>query len=403
MIKHSLNIIAKIYSYANKNKKIVFPIIIAIIIARFLWLNYSNYQTGNISNGIPGIKLWLDSGRYIEGANKILDKISLIGRELQFIGYMLVIAFTKLMGLPLGSVLIIQIGFAILSAFALYDIAIKISNSKIAGITAMALYLCNPFITSWHMYILTESLYTSFVILSLWCLIRLLQSKNIIDLAYSIPIFLMTMLIRPNGWILLPIWIICIIIRFPKQKKWKAFFSGFVFILFIFSMSSIGIFNKSIQITTPVKNLKQGITVWGHEELSLEMPQDVDIDDNNWINGVKYIFRHPLPCAKLAICRVSYTLVHIRPYHSTKYKIRVLIWIIPAYILTFISLLYYKKNKIVLISIIYIVSHLFVVALSYAEHDSRFDIYILPMFYLLAGLGTYKLLKHIKIKLLISL
>jgi len=373
-----------------------------LIILRFLWLNYSNYQTGDISNGIPGIKHWLDTDRYTWGAEKLLIGKHLIGRQIQFIGYILVIAFTKLLGLPIGSVVIIQMSFAILSAFALCDIAIRISKSKIAGVTAMALYLCNPFIVSWHMYILTESLYTSFVILSLWCLIKSLQTKKLKDFAYSIPVLIMTMLIRPNGWILLPVWLIFLISSLPKQIKWKFIFSGAVVITFVTSMATFTLFERSIQITTPVNNLQQGITVWGHEELNLDMPQDKFVDNFTWTDGIRYVLFHPGPSVKLASYRMGYTLIHIRPYHSTKYKLRVLSWVLPAYILSLIGLFAYRKDKKILIAIAYILAHLFVVAISYAEHDSRFDIYILPIFYLFAGLGTYKSLKYIKSKLLTS-
>ncbi len=224
MTKSVANIIIELDTFIKKNNKFLFVLIIALIIIRFFWLNYSNWQTGDISNGLHGVKHWLDTDRYINGADKLLNGSALVGREMQFIGYMLIIAFTKLINLPIESLVVIQLLFALVSALALFDISRKITNSKFAGLVAAGLYLCNPFVVSWHMYILTESLYTSFVILSLWCLIQLIETKKLKHLAYSIPVLILTILIRPNGWILIPVWVIFLVIRIPKQRKWKWFF-----------------------------------------------------------------------------------------------------------------------------------------------------------------------------------
>jgi hypothetical protein len=117
------------------------------------------------------------------------------------------------------------------------------------------------------------------------------------------------------------------------------------------------------------------------------MPQEPELKNDNLADGVKYILRHPFASIKLGVVRAGYTLIHIRPYHSFEYKLRVLFWVIPAYLLAIGGFLFFKKEKISLAALLIIAGHLLVVALSYAEHDSRFDIYILPIFYSLAGAG----------------
>lgn len=51
---------------------------------------------------------------------------------------------------------------------------------------------------------------------------------------------------------------------------------------------------------------------------------------------------------------------------------------LPAYLLTIIALVKFWRRKLIKLGFWFIATHLIVIALSYAEHDSRFDIYILP-------------------------
>ncbi len=373
-----------------------------LLILWFLRLNYINWDTGALSNGLHGVKHWLDTDRYTGGAESILNGIPLVGRQIQFVGYMIVIAFTKMLGLPIESVVIIQIGTAVLAAFALFDATKTISGSAFAGFVASALFLANPFLVSWHMYVLTESLYTSFVIFSFWALVKLYHTRQLKNYFLALAILIPTMFIRPNGWILLPVFIGFFIVIMPVSKRIKIFSAIGVVVIFVLAMSFLPLFNKSIQITTPVDNLQKGITVWGHDELNVEMPHDSEIERDNWVGGLKYIIKHPIATLKLASLRVGYSLIHIRPYHSTKYKLRVLFWLIPSYILCLIAIWFYRKRRELLIPICIVLAHLFVIAVSYAEHDSRFDIYILPMIYSMAAWALYKIVSHVKNRLLNS-
>ncbi len=381
------NVMNNAICFFKKNEKLIIIITIGLVVLRFAWLNYINWQSGEISNGMPGIKFWLDTDRYIGGAEKIINGAAFEYRENQFIGYMSVIAVTKILNLPLGSVIIIQLITALLAALALFDSTKMLCGSKWAGIVAAALYLSNPFIVQWHQYILTESLYSSFVIFSFWSLARLVKNKKPLNYILSVLILICTIFLRPNGWILLPVFALFYFIISDLSRRIKFIMAAVAILVFLLGASSIRVFKSSIQITTPLENLQKGVTVWEHHELYLNMPQEPELKNDNLADGVKYILRHPFASIKLGVVRAGYTLIHIRPYHSFEYKLRVLFWVIPAYLLAIGGFLFFKKEKISLAALLIIAGHLLVVALSYAEHDSRFDIYILPIFYSLAGAG----------------
>lgn len=392
------NIILSLLNYLQKNKNLIFYIILSISVICFLYLNFINWQSGKISNGEVGVKYWLDTERYIGGADKIINGNDLTGRDYHYTGYMMILALIQILNLPSESIVFIQIALALFAAYLLFDIGKLLTKSKIAGLFAVALFLCNPYIVKWHLYILTESLYTSFVIISFWSFSKVLTTKTLKYYLISFAILIITMSIRPNGWILLPVYIIVVIISLKISFKHKIISGISAFGIFVLLLSTVPIFNKNIQLTSPVDNLQKGVTVWGHDELNLEMPQEPEIDKSNWTSGYEYIVKHPWPSMKLAMVRSGYTLIHIRPFHSPEYKMRVLFWIIPAYILAFIGIWYYRKNQICLVGLLMIIGHLLVIALSYAEHDSRFDIYVLPVFYLLAGIGLASIKNFLNLK-----
>jgi 4-amino-4-deoxy-L-arabinose transferase-like glycosyltransferase len=384
-------LLAKIFEFVENNRRVLFLCLLCLIALRFLWLNYINYYNGSISNGLSGVKYWLDTDRYIGGADKLLAGIELHGREYQFIGYMLFIAAIKLFELPVESIVFLQILFALLASFAIYDIVVSFTKSKFAALFSVALFVCNPFVVRWHLYILTESLYMSFVILSLWAMLRLLNNATWRNYLLSAIIVALAALIRPNGWIIVPIYFICVVFSLKLKLKYKLVSSVVVLGLIFIIPAALSGLKNSIQITTPIDNLQQGITVWGHPELNIEMPQEPDMDSEDWTSGIKYVIRHPVAVIKLGAMRIYYTIVHVRPYNSDRYNLRVLLWILPAYFLSLISLIKIRKQGIIAVPLAIILGHLFVVAVSYAEHDSRFDVYILPIFYVFAGIGIKKL------------
>ena len=150
------------------NRKIIKYIFLIAIMFRFFYLNYMNWKYGYFTTGIPGVQYWMDSDRYLLGAESILNNTDVIGRGNQYLGYIIFIALFKFISLPIEFVIIFQVIIAIIAAFTLFNLAKYITGNSISGYVSISLYLLNPFITTWHTFILTESLYSSFVIFSCW-------------------------------------------------------------------------------------------------------------------------------------------------------------------------------------------------------------------------------------------
>ena len=367
---------------------------------RFVFLNFINWKWGLLTSGRPGIQFAGDTYRYLDGAEQLLNNSDLYFPQTNYLGYIYFLAFVKFIGDGLEIGLVFQLFFALVSALALYDITKAITSNKTASIIASGLYLINPFITTYHLYILTESLYTSFLIFSLWGLYKSFEKKQFKYYILTFIIICLTASIRPNGWLLFPI-LFYLIIQYSNLKKYLKYTSIIIVIIF-FSLSAVFIsgFNKAIQKEASCQNLVNGTVIWGNAEQKLNMPLDTIIENKNWTNSYSYIAKHPIDCIKLATYRVaSETLTLNRPWMSLKFRIRFLIWVLPAYFFAIFGYFLFKQKIAVKISGIFILTQLILISLTFADHDFRFILYILPIIYLLCSCGILFFYRKFKSKI----
>ena len=372
-------------------RKFIFILMLSLIVVRFSFLIIYNWNNGN--TGKPGIQYLTDSYRYIEAADKLIANEALDYKEIQYTGYIVIIAFFRLFSDSLIGVIIFQVLLALAAAWALYKISLAITAKPLAGIIAAGLYLMNPFIVSWHTYIMTESMYTSFLIFSTWLLIRAVKRKSVITLFFSVTLVLITACIRPNGWALIPV-ALCFYFIHRFHKNYQKFIWIFsVAAGFIICISFLPFTNRSVQNIGTEKIIMNEVLLNGevipdHKELRLTMPADTALMKKNWTAGFSYVVRHPWPCARLGIYRMATELFQIRrPWYSTEYYLRTFLWLYPAYIFAMIGLFYFRKKISIKIILAIILVHILTIAVTFADHDARFLNYFLPLINILSGCG----------------
>jgi len=390
-IKIMLNKVKQLLAFLRKNKKVFINGFIIILFIRFGFMIFNNWNHGN--TGLPGIQYLTDSFRYIGAADKLINNDSLDYKEIQYSGYILLIAFFKLFSESLKGVIIIQLVFALISAYALYQIAYIITGKLLAGFIAISLYLINPFICSWHTYIMTESLYTSFLVISCWSLIRFLERKSSLNLIFFLCVMFITLCIRPNGWVLIPIALSFFMIDFFRNSFLKtlgviAVITGFVLCIFFLPFTNRSIQNIGTQKILMNDVLLNGEVIPDHKELRVNMPRDSTLMKKNWTHSIYYIARHPLAYAKLATLRAVTELFQIRrPWYSAKYSLRWYFWLFPAYFFAMLGLFFFRRMISVKVILAIILAHLLIISVTFADHDARFLNYFLPLIYVLSGCG----------------
>lgn len=332
-----------------------------------------------------GIRQGHDSPRYIEGADNLLHGRPLEGKQGSYLGYLFVVAVSEKAGLGRGGVVGLQIAVAVLAGLALYDLGRRLGG-PLAGGLAAAVMLLNPDVVRWHAYVLTDSLYISLVILSLWSVHRASERGGYWYVRAS-AVVLCAALVRPNGWILAPIaggyWILRAVTGASRRRLAVA---GVV-VAFGLTAFLVPGFRNGIQGESPDVMLRRGEVIWGYKEGRLAMPADTR-GGSGWPAALGYALRHPAASARLAAARVGTELAHVRPFYSTRHNVLIVVVLAPLYLLALVGAAVVRKTPLARLLLTVTAAHLLVVALTFADWDGRFLLYVLPLLGALAGAGA---------------
>jgi hypothetical protein len=333
-----------------------------------------------------GVKIGGDSELYIKGADHLLSNTSFENKEGSYLGYLIVVAFFKFIGLGLKGVVYFQILIASLTSVVIYKISEKIAN-HLAGILATYYYIFNIDIARWNFFIHTDALYTSFLVFSIAAIWLFSKEKSLlikISLAFLV---LFTIILRPNGWTLLPIISIVALNQwFIFQNNWnKIVVMGIIGIIVL----SLSIFIKPLQngiaYESPQYHLMRGTIIWGYEDKwALAMPQETMDANGEWMDAKTYVIKHPIACIKLFFLRILTELAHIRPFYSTFHNCLIAFLVLPLYNFAILGFYRLRNNQLVQIILTTIILHLIVIGLTFANWDGRFLVYILPIIAIVA-------------------
>lgn len=366
---------------------------------RFSYLNYINWHSGTLASGHGGIQYGADSPRYIHGAERIFTSYPLGSDQARYFGYIVFLAITLKLQVGFVFAVILQVFFALLASIAIYDLGRSITGSKTAGILASGLFLVNPFVVNWHLYIHSDSLYFSFLIFSVWSIFKAIGKQKLKFYFLSVAIVLITATIRPNGWVLLPIMLCFYLLIRNLKVPVKVLIVFSVFALFFLGARCFKVSEEANSDIEFVKLLQTGVIVWGHNDLRLNMPETYTLEGKHWSQSFTYIIKHPIAVMHLAISRLSAEYLQMyRPWTSLKFKIRFLLWMIPGYLFAFLGI-YFLRNKfeIKLISII-LLSQMLIISATCSEHEFRYMLSTVSLIYLLAVCGLFAIVQKFSIK-----
>jgi 4-amino-4-deoxy-L-arabinose transferase-like glycosyltransferase len=335
---------------------------------------------------VYGIRRGGDTLRYIKGAENLLQSGALEGKQVAYIGYIGIVALNKLIGTNLNGVVALQVGMATITALTLFYLGNKLCG-PLAGIFAAGLFSVNLDIAQWNFYILTDSLYISFVVLSILIVHHATEKKGFWRLL-ALLVVIATISIRPNGWVLVPVagsyWI-----TKAEFRNWFRLLALtgllIVFILGVFFLPNL---KASVEAETHNSRLHQGVIIWGYEGQQLSMPKLTMTEASGWKGTLQYIVKYPLASLRLATARVLAALGHVRPFYSIRHNIVIIVYLFPIYVLAVLGL-YVVHNRLLLKFILgVILIHLLIVAVTFADWDGRFLLHILPIIGVFSSCGA---------------
>jgi 4-amino-4-deoxy-L-arabinose transferase-like glycosyltransferase len=330
-----------------------------------------------------------DSLRYVGEANRVFHHVGLVGKQRSYSGYILFFALLRYLHLSSVWVATVQIFVAALSGLALYELAKHLAG-RMAGLLATILFLLNPDIFRWNLFVLTDALYIDFVILACWAIWKASGSLLTKTLFFAVVLFASS--IRPNGWALPLIAVTYWILRQTKNRMAKLILLATVFISFGYGLSRVQFFVSGIENESPLRALTNNVIVWGYPHSFGEAPDSESVD---WTKLGLRVVRNPVSTMRLAGLRVAVEFAHVRPFYSKVHNIALVLFLPAIYISAIYGFCQLRNEPLVLLMVSIIFYHTLVIAAFFADWDGRFLLYIFPLIGVLSSSGAVFWRRHL--------
>lgn len=341
------------------------------------------------------VRLGGDSGDYLADADRIRQGQFPSEGRFANVGYSALIAFSQLCGVGLNGVVGFQIAMAALAVGAVFHLAHQL-RGRWTGIFAAIALSTNPDIIRWHTYILTDSLYTSFVVLTVWS-IQSAQRTHRWSFALAVLTVLVTSLLRPNGWLFPPIAACFWFFRFLDGRR-AAVISVVVLVMTVIGVLVLLTVRPGLSLSPVDANFREGRVVWGDPATYIVMPADEVHTGKGLVSVLGYVGRHPVASLKLMSLRIVAELAHGRTFYSTGHNAVITVVLIPMYLLAVVGLFTTLRESLARLLIAVMAGHLLVVALTWADWDGRFLLYIFPLIAIFAACGLACLIQRLTVR-----
>tara|TARA_Y100000389_G_C17406210_1_gene488208 strand:+ start:161 stop:1240 length:1080 start_codon:yes stop_codon:yes gene_type:complete len=340
---------------------------------------------------IDGYLLGGDSGRYIQGADKLLKFELPTGKGSNYLGYIFFISIFKYFNLNLTYVVIAQIFITFLSSLCLYKITEKISSSY-GGLFSLSLYLFYFPLQIRNFYILTETVFICSIIFLIY-FILFFKKKYLIVITLLI---FFIILIRPHGIILIPSLFLALILWFYSNEK-KIFYLSIIILIFS-SYPFILLTNYYLENEKILYKIVNYGIIYGYNNennyLNFKEPSN---SKNDLLSLLIFIKENLYNFIISFFKKIWFFLIRVRPFYSDIHNLYLVLFNIILYPLLIYGYLKINFKKKIFFNFIYffVVFFIISVGLSFVDWSGRFVLYIFPIFFIFAGIGFSHILKLI--------
>ena len=343
----------------------------------------------------------VDTPRYLLSAKEIIDtgKVN-FSYNYWSSGYIFFIYLCLILDLTDQGIIFIQI---IISGFAM---ACCIKSSEIiynnaAGVATGLLYLVFLPIHSWNCYLLTESLFTSFTIISFYLTLKATSLKRF--LLFS-PVLIYSSLLRPVGFlILLSVLIYFLTVQYKVNKE-KGIILLLALLVVIFPFTII-LINKASETYTSIfiSLYKSGDIIAAYKGLKALGTDSIKVADSSpsLLTLIQLICKNFLYSLQLFLLKLIFFLGHAKPYYSLIHNVFIVLTLYPLYFFSAKGLFNVKtvaapKN----FAKFFIASNALIVMISVEDWDGRYLFPLLPILFVFASEEINQFSKRLFLKIL---
>jgi hypothetical protein len=333
-----------------------------------------------------GVRIGGDSGMYLDGALNLAGGQPLSVRQPSYAAYIAFLALVQSTGVGLIGVVAAQLAAACGAAVVVGKMAAQLAGHS-AAVLAILMFAMDFDTNRWHAFILSDSLFLSLLVGSVWLVYRALPLRAG-GMILAVVATLAAALVRPEGWFLVPaamlFWIAYGTSRIAIRV---AAVAALVVAAGILTVAVAPRLSGNLAAVGPADMLRRGQTIWDFDGWRVPMPADAVFDDGraSTADALVYGMRHPLSTAALMAARVAVHFAHVRPFFSGAHNAALVSWLMPVYLLTLSGLWRWWRHPMCRWVAMAIASQTLVVALTHADWDGRYLSHVLPLMYPLAA------------------
>ncbi len=344
-----------------------------------------------------GVRYGGDTPRYLTGAERFLKGLPLQGDQNQFLGYILFVATMFSMGFRELGIIVVQVIFTSLAGVAIYDMGRRIAG-ELTGVLGVCLFIANLDVIRWSFYLLTDSLFISLLTITFWAFYRaVIQPRPLWRIALVVFLMLGLATIRPNGWILLPLFAGFFLFIIWQKHGWKFAIPSLAVIVtlavVIFGLPYVrGVTQyHPLQMLSRAEgvysNTVEGFVIWGYPENQVTMPLEDQRVDSGSMAVLSYCWRHVADCTGIFLRRAFFAVASTRPFYSFHHNLALILVLPFLYFFAMLGFISRRMEPITWLIIAVIILHLSFIAITHADSDGRFWAYVLPIISLYSAVG----------------
>jgi 4-amino-4-deoxy-L-arabinose transferase-like glycosyltransferase len=321
-----------------------------------------------------GVRRGVDTGRYEAAASDLLA-----GRLFRgpagwvYLGYNGLLAIAEAVGAGQLGVIAFQFLAAACAAMALYDLGRDIGGRWV-GLLAAGFFVLDYDIARWHLYLLTDSAYLSLVVIATWAAHQAVGRSAGAYLAAS-AVALLTALIRPNGWVMIPIVATYWIIRSAMRNAVKVAAAAALLIVCGVGVAAFAAVQFGRAAPPP--------RVLGAGQVNVQRLPFARV----------MTIRDRLNPARMPM-RLLEELGHLRREFSVRHKVFVVAMLTAVYPLAIYGFARSRGQPVARLMATVVACHLMVVTITFSDRDGRYLLYIFPFLVVFAARGAVDVIRR---------
>lgn len=341
-----------------------------------------------------------DSGRYWYYATRIAEEwVFEPGHGLRYVGYPLFVSAWIKLGFGRWGVVLGQLVVAGVAVVALYDAIRRLSNgNKLPAAAAAAALILWRDSQQFNIYVLTESLFTSFTTLAFWALVQAYRGSWPRWVLFVV-VLLLAGIVRPNGFVVAAAGLVAGVVALRLQANQRPYYFALGLLLLSLPVAWV-VLNKLLYTFTLIETYLRGEVIYGYSAWVVEFTEPPILPAPQWTPVVRlayFAFHNPVYFAKLALLKVGLLYSQIKSYYSVLHVVAMLLFIYPCYWLAWRGL---RTPSIWLPARVFpaavMVLQSLVVMMTVEDWDVRFLVPVLPCVFALAALGISPLLVRLQ-------